>query len=77
MLHTAQTASSALEPAQVLERVADALIAAVNVPYCGIYLLDAERGVLVPHVIRGPLTEADSRDLRERYLDPVGQFLGG
>ncbi len=52
-------------------------IAAVDVPYCGIYLMDAERGVLVPHVVRGPLTEVDRGDLRERYLDPVVNSLAG
>jgi signal transduction histidine kinase/ligand-binding sensor protein len=77
MLHTAQTASSSLEPAQVLERVADAMIAAVGVPYCGIYLMDAERGVLVPHVVRGPLTEADLDALREWPLDPAADSLAG
>ena len=55
MLHAAQTASSAVDPTEVLEWVADALIEAVNVPYCGIYLLDPDRGVLVPHVVRGSL----------------------
>ncbi len=68
MLHTAQTASSALEPDQVMERVADALVTAVNVPYCGIYLLDTERGVLVPRVVRGPLTDTG---LSAQHLDPV------
>ena len=68
MLHTTQAANSALEPDQVLERVADALVAAVNVPYCGIYLLDTERGVLVPHVARGPLTDVG---LYAQHLDPV------
>ncbi len=77
MLHTAQTASSTLEPDQVLERVADALVAAVDVPYCGIYLLDAERGVLVPRVIRGPLTDAGPAGLREQHLDPVLNSLMG
>ena len=71
MLQTAQTASSALEPDQVLERVADALIAAVEVPYCGIYLLDAERGVLVPRVLRGPAPETHHAGVREPQLDPV------
>ncbi|MGC9397487.1 MAG: PocR ligand-binding domain-containing protein [Anaerolineae bacterium] len=75
MLNTAQTTSSALEPDQVLERVADALIAAVDVPYCGIYLLDAERGVLVPRVLRGPTTETDRAGLREPQLDPVVNTL--
>ncbi len=70
MLHTAQMANSALEPAQVLEQVADALATAVDVPYCGIYLLDPEREVLVPQVVRGPAEEG-RRDSRERYLDPV------
>ncbi len=77
MLHTAQTASSALEPDQVLERVADALLAAVDVPYCGIYLLDAERGLLVPHVVRGPLNEAGPAGLREQHLDPAANSLVG
>ena len=76
MLHTAQTASSALEPAQVLERVADAMVAAVDVPYCGIYLLDADREVLVPQVVRGPAKEG-RRTSREPYLDPVVDSLAG
>ncbi len=74
MLHAAQTANSALEPAQVLEQVADALAAAVDVPYCGIYLLDAEREVLVPQVVRGPAREG-RRNSRERYLDPIASSL--
>jgi signal transduction histidine kinase/ligand-binding sensor protein len=77
MLHMAQMASSSLEPAQVLERVADAMITAVNVPYCGIYLMDAERGVLVPRVVRGPLTEAALDALREWHLDPAADSLAG
>jgi GAF domain-containing protein len=77
MLHTAQTASSSLEPAQVLERVADVMITAVGVPYCGIYLMDAERGVLVPQVVRGPLTEAGLDVLRGRHLDPALDSLAG
>ncbi len=77
MLHTAQTTSSALEPDQVLERVADALIAAVDVPYCGIYLLDAEGGVLVPRVLRGPMNENGHPGLREPQLDPVVNTLMG
>jgi signal transduction histidine kinase/ligand-binding sensor protein len=77
MLHTAQTASSSLKPAQVLERVADAMVTAVGVPYCGIYLMDAERGVLVPHVVRGPLTEAGLDVLREWHLDPAVDSLAG
>ncbi len=77
MLHTAQTASSSLQPAQVLERVADAMVTAVGVPYCGIYLMDAERGVLVPHVVRGPLTEAGLDVLREWHLDPAVDSLAG
>ena len=72
MLHTAQTASSALKPDQVLERVADALVAAVNVPYCGIYLLDTEREVLVPRVARGPLSDVG---LYAQHLDPVVNSL--
>lgn len=47
----------------------------MNVPYCGIYFLDAERGVLVRHVVRGPLTEVDRVDLLERFLDPVVNSL--
>jgi len=77
MLHTAQTASNSLEPDQVLEQVADAMVTAVGVPYCGIYLMDAERGVLVPHVVRGPLTEADLDVLRGRHLDPAVDSLAG
>jgi len=75
ILHTAQTASSSLEPAQVLERVADAMITAVGVPFCGIYLMDAERGVLVPHTVRGPLTEARPEGFREWPLNPAVDSL--
>jgi signal transduction histidine kinase/ligand-binding sensor protein len=77
MLHTAQTASSSLEPTQVLERVADAMVTAVGVPYCGIYLMDAERGVLVPHAVRGPLTEAGLAVLCGWPLDPAVDSLAG
>ncbi len=77
MLHMAQTASSSLEPNQVLERVADAMVAAVGVPYCGIYLMDAEHGVLVPHVVRAPLSEAGLAALREWQLDPALDSLAG
>ena len=77
MLHTAQMASSSLEPAQVLERIADAMVAAVGVPYCGIYLMDAERGVLVPHVVRGPLTAAELEVLRVCRLEDAAAGEGG
>ena len=74
LLHTAQTASSSLAPAQVLQRVADAMAKAVDAPYCGIYLMDTERGVLVPHVVRAPSTD-DLAGLRERHLDPALDYL--
>ncbi len=75
MLHTAQTASSTLEPVQILERVADAMVLAVDVPCCSIYLLDSEHGTLVPHVIRGPSTDATPAALREPHLDPLVNSL--
>jgi signal transduction histidine kinase/ligand-binding sensor protein len=75
MLHAAQTASSAVDPTEVLEWVTDALIEAVNVPYCGIYLLDPDRGVLVPHVVRGSL--AADPTLGETKMDPVFSSLVG
>jgi signal transduction histidine kinase/ligand-binding sensor protein len=74
MLHAAQTVNSMLEPAQLLEQVADALAVAVDVPYCAIYLLDAAREVLVPQVVRGPADEGRG-DLRERLLDPIANSL--
>jgi len=77
ILHTAQTASSSLEPDQVLEQVADAMVTAVGVPYCGIYLMDAERRVLVPRAVRGPLTEVRPDVFRERPLDPAVDSLAG
>jgi signal transduction histidine kinase/ligand-binding sensor protein len=77
MLHTAQTTSSSLKPTQVLERVADAMVTAIGVPYCDIYLMDAERGVLVPHVVRGPLTEVHPNVFRQRHLDPAVDSLAG
>jgi signal transduction histidine kinase len=76
MLQTAQTATSSLGPVQVLERVADAMVTAVNAPYCGIYLMDQERGVLVPHVVRAPPTD-DLAGLREQHLDPALDSLVG
>ena len=77
ILHAAQTASNSLEPDQVLEQVADAMVTAVGVPYCGIYLMDAERRVLVPRAVRGPLTEAALDVLRARHLDPAVDSLAG
>ncbi len=78
MLHAAQTATSALEPDQVLERVADALVAAVDVPYCSIHLLDPERGVFVPRVRRGPGTAEGHTGQPEQHLpDPVVNSLMG
>jgi len=74
MLHAAQTVNSTLEPTQVLEQVADALAAAVDVPHCVIYLLDAAREVLVPQVVRGP-AEKGRGDSRERTLDPIANSL--
>ena len=76
MLHTAQTASGSLEPVQVLERAADAMVTAVDASYCGIYLMDTERGVLVPHVVRAPSAD-DLAGLRERHLDPALDSLAG
>jgi signal transduction histidine kinase/ligand-binding sensor protein len=76
MLRTAHTASSSLDPVQMLERVADAMVTAVDAPYCGIYLMDTERGVLVPHVVRAPSTD-DLAGLRERNLDPALDSLVG
>ncbi|MCW5852053.1 MAG: GAF domain-containing sensor histidine kinase [Anaerolineae bacterium] len=46
VLHAVQTASSSLELDVALGRVAEAMAEATRVPYCGIYLLHAERGVL-------------------------------
>ena len=60
----------------MLERVADAMVTAVDAPYCAIYLMDTERGVLVPHVVRAPSTD-DLAGLRERNLDPVLNSLVG
>ncbi|MBN1249517.1 MAG: PocR ligand-binding domain-containing protein, partial [Anaerolineae bacterium] len=78
MLHAAQTATSALEPDQVLERVADALVAAVDVPYCSIHLLDPERGVFVLRVLRGPETEEGYAGRPEQHLpDTVVKSLMG
>ena len=47
LLRAVQMASSSLELDVVLGRVAEAIAEAVRVPYCGLYLLHAERGVSV------------------------------
>jgi signal transduction histidine kinase len=51
MLHAIQSASGSLELDQVLQRVAEALVEAMGVPYCAIYLLDPEGRFLVPRAL--------------------------
>lgn len=48
MLETAQAASGSLELDEVLHRVARGLASAVGVRHCGIYLVDEEKGLLIP-----------------------------
>jgi hypothetical protein len=71
MLEAAQTASGSLELDQVLRRVAQGIAAAVGVRYCGIYLMDEERGVLVPRTSTGDLTGPRLDAFRTLCLDPA------
>ena len=48
LLEIVQAASGSLELDKVLRQVANGLADAVGVRYCGIYLVDEERGLLVP-----------------------------
>ena len=74
VLHAAQTDSSLLKLDQILGKMAEAMVTAARVPYCGIYLM--ERGMLVPHTVRGPLTEVRPGVLA-RPLDPTVDSLVG
>ena len=49
MLEMTQVASSSLELEQVLHRVARGIALAAGVCHCGFYLVDEERGLLIPH----------------------------
>lgn len=66
ILDAAQAASASPEIDQVLKHVASVLADAVGLRDCGIYLLDRERGVLVP---RGGITSEGTE-----YLDVFRRF---
>jgi signal transduction histidine kinase len=50
MLEMAQTASSSLELDEVLRHVARGIATAAGVRHCGFYLMDKERGLLIPRL---------------------------
>jgi signal transduction histidine kinase len=69
VLHAVRMASGSLELEEVLERVAEEMVSAVGGRYCGIYLLDQERGALVPRATGGEMARSRLRLLRKRPLD--------
>ncbi|MGY4707275.1 PAS domain S-box protein [Candidatus Bipolaricaulota sp. J31] len=73
LLEVAKAASGSLELPQVLRRVARGLASAVGVRHCGIYLVDEERGLLVPAEGANPeaLGPGVSTAFRARPLDPA------
>jgi signal transduction histidine kinase len=70
LLRVVQTASGSLELDQVLARVAEGMVTAVGVGYCGIYLSDSEKGVLVPHAAAGDMASIQMDLFRTYSLDP-------
>ncbi len=78
MLRVVQTTSGSLELDQVLARVAEGMVSAVGVRYCGIYLLDPEQGLLIPHAAAGDLASIQRETFRIHSLDPrKDRFFGG
>jgi len=72
LLEVVWAASSSLQLPEVLRRVARGLASAVGVRHCGIYLMDEERGVLVPAggADSGALGARFGETFRARPLDP-------
>ncbi|MGB2909928.1 MAG: GAF domain-containing protein [Anaerolineales bacterium] len=72
MLETAKAASGSLDLNEVLGRVARSMASAVGVHHCGIYLVDEEKGYLIP--IESAYHEVLGSDFdvsfRARQLDP-------
>jgi signal transduction histidine kinase len=75
MLHAVQMASGSLELDQVLMRVAAALVRVLGVRYCGIYLLDDERRLLLPHIALGDVADNHLEAFHQRPLDPLVDTL--
>ena len=71
LLRVVQTASGSLELDQVLARVAEGMVAAVGVRYCGIYLTDPELGLLMPRAAAGDMASIQMDVFRTYCLDPV------
>ncbi|MFN8475705.1 MAG: GAF domain-containing sensor histidine kinase [Anaerolineae bacterium] len=71
LLRTLQIANSSLELDVVLGRVAEAITEAVAAPYCAIYLVDAERGVLVTKASAGESGDIQHASWRQRLSDLV------
>ncbi len=71
LLRTLQLANSSLDLDVVLGRVAGAVAEAVAVPYCGIYLVDTERGVLVTKASVGKSGDFQPASWRQRLSDLV------
>jgi signal transduction histidine kinase len=75
MLHAVQMASGSLELDQVLMRVAAALVSVLGMRYCGIYLLDDERHLLLPRIALGDLADERLDAFQGRPLDPAVDTL--
>jgi PAS domain S-box-containing protein len=72
LLEVARAASGSLELPEVLRRVARGLASAVGVRHCGIYLVDEERGCLIPMegADPGSLPPKAAVGFRSRHLEP-------
>jgi signal transduction histidine kinase len=75
MLHAVQMASGSLELDHVLMRVAAALVSVLGVQYCGIYLLDDERRLLLPRIASGDLSDERLDAFHWHRLDPAVDTL--
>jgi len=73
LLDVVQQVSSSLELKQVLSDIIRVLASAMDVEFCGVYLMDQERGVLIPNQVTTELEawdEAHEQAFLSRVLDP-------
>ena len=70
MLRSVQMASGSLELNQVLERIAEMLASATGMNYCGIYLMDEERNILMRHAGTSSLTNSQPELIKNLQIDP-------
>lgn len=75
LLDVTQVTGESPELDHVLQRVAERIAAAVGVYDCTIYLMDSERGVLIPRAAAEPWASMCSAELRTRPLDPADDLL--